>query len=66
MKKKKFTIDKKEKKWLRALVISGLGWVFIVKPLTTVVDGMLPNGFLRYIVGILLILAILLIWEVRP
>jgi len=62
MSKRKIT--KKEITWVKTLIVGGLGWMFIVKPLTSLLDGFLPDGNFRIIIGILAILGVLYFWEI--
>lgn len=62
MKKRK--ISKEEKKWVKTLIIGGLGWMFIVKPLTGFLDNSLPDGALRLILGFSIIAGILWLWDI--
>lgn len=56
-------ISKKERTWIKTLIVGGLGWMFIVKPLTSFLDDSLPDGNLRIIIGIIAILGMLWFWE---
>ncbi len=58
-------ITKKELKILRTIILGAIGWIFFGAPLQEIANKLIPDLTIRAVVGIIVILSIFYIWDLK-